>query len=427
MPNPDSGVSPMKIRIISLALLLCASATAKAEGIDKAKLREAVRLPKMQYRVGFYIYTRIGITFTNDTQTIRDEIAALERELKGDVSDGERYTRLADLYNHFNEREKTRQARDRAIELLRSQIKKEPGNGRARATLALALFTEDFTEEVDSLLNRGIDLAPRDWYPLVVRGRILTERMMIRAYGTLFVAIPFTPQMPVMVNEIVADHCREDYHEALKCFDRAAELAPREADVILYRALLRYFDGAIQASTSRAAEQGKNSFAKVCEACISDFRKLAQLRADDYRSIAGVVIVEALGFAAGNEKAVAQAKSIVAAMPKGKSGPFLQNLYQLKELSKGSNRDKAARAAEMHGFLCAKFTGDFQQAIGSLRESVELVPKRVNAWEGLVAVYVRLEDSENALKESLECLKHNENPRPRLLAAGLYDRASAHK
>ena len=78
-----------------------------------------------------------GLGEARDTQLA---IVQLRKAMKGDVSDAERYSSLADLYEKVHEKEKAQKAAAKAVELYREQHKKDPDNGRLLAKLGLALW-----------------------------------------------------------------------------------------------------------------------------------------------------------------------------------------------------------------------------------------------------------------------------------------------
>jgi tetratricopeptide (TPR) repeat protein len=403
--------------------------------VDRAKLRQAAALPHVAVMFGIYFNSIDGIVLTGDEPDHAEEIAALEKALKNDATDAARYARLSDLYSKTRDKKRSEDTGQKAVELYRRQIKKEPDNARLLTELALSLDWVDDAVETEKLLRRASQLAPRDWFCKDALGQFLTSRALrsLVDYGTdpqqLFQVIASGK-----VDAAVLDRAQRLFEEARQCSNQAVELAPKEARPRTNRAVSRLMYGFVQAGRILLGGKDTNPWSVIfSDELLADLRTLAELRPDDPRASGMSAVAEIMAFLTqikdqlDLEKArkLSENDTLLEVLPEKAKKCVEQRMRQLQALAEGKDRKVAACAVEILGLLY--FLSQDRRAEASVRRAVELDPQRDHAWEFLAGLLAKDKRDKDCLKACLDRLKWKDNAHNRLLAAKAYEHLGDHE
>src|SRR5262245_9709398 len=138
----------MRTGLTLLAGVLLLPCQAGAQEVDKAKLRKAAQMPRLHVSVGLGGSSTSRVDSHAQQPDPQEAIKALRKELKGDSSDADRYHRLAELCKEAKDEKGRQDAKAKAAQLYREQLKQEPKD--ARLLLRLAECLED-EQEVETL------------------------------------------------------------------------------------------------------------------------------------------------------------------------------------------------------------------------------------------------------------------------------------
>ena len=111
----------MVSRLLGLALGVILASQVGAQQADNKKLRELIDLPETFFKFGAGLDAAGTVWIDGDVFDVPGDIAALEKALRGDDSDLERYCKLSLLYT---DEAKRKQAAARAVELAHGQLQR---------------------------------------------------------------------------------------------------------------------------------------------------------------------------------------------------------------------------------------------------------------------------------------------------------------
>ena len=96
----------MRIKLFSLLLVAMMGCYGAAPETGAKKLREVVRLPTIDLAFELKFQSGNGwiLSVVGAAEDSTAEITSLRKQLKGDLSDAERFTRLAALYARANDK-----------------------------------------------------------------------------------------------------------------------------------------------------------------------------------------------------------------------------------------------------------------------------------------------------------------------------------
>jgi tetratricopeptide (TPR) repeat protein len=403
-------------------LLVVLTGPARAGEVDKVKLRKAVYLPTFSLAAGIGFSSEDGLVLMGDVRDIPAEIAALEKTLKGDDSDADRYYRLGRLYDKLKDK-KAEQATDRAVEIYRRQLQARPDDGRLLAALGRALDAAGKTAEAETVLNRAIQAAPKEWSAWAARGHFLTGRAQATLlHGSTDLTAVFQAIVTRQVPPADLARSRADFQEALRCLDEAVRLAPDEPGARSERALFRFTCGFFQAGMQVRAGQRANPMAAVfCDDCLADVKQLARLCPADPRAVGIAAAFEVLMFMAHNPDKVKSVAQAADALPADSRKSVREDLDRLEQIAKGQDVEAAARAEEIQGLLSFMAFPDKTGTEHHLRRALALSPQRDQSWDLLLGTLARDERYQDCLTAALERLRHKDNAHNRFLAAKTYE------
>ena len=418
-------------RFALFSLLAVFTVTGGARAVDRDKLRKAVSLPLDEVKVGFGFNDRGGFTQSTKPRPRPEEIAEIEKNLKGDVTDAERYYDLASLYSRAGQRAKAEQAGRKCITLLRKQMEERPDDNTTRILLAQALQVVEELQEAEVLLRRVVKDCPKDWHAWVELGQLLAKKSYKVVTGKaqflgggpdgLLQWIRAAAPTPRQIAQ-----SRQDCKEASACFDRAIALAPGEAEVYGRRGSFRYLN--VFLVTALRSYQGEKLDLEIpflgADAW-SDLRRAVELRQDDYAGIGMVAMLEVSADAYKyhlSNPSTKKTKNQQGFLSTSTRKELRADIVRLQKGMENPDKRKAAEAAEVLGILQAMGEGDCASAEKSWRRSIALDPSRWTAWEMLYGVLMSAEDYRKAVDLCRQRLENDDCPRIRLFLAKAYER-----
>jgi tetratricopeptide (TPR) repeat protein len=410
--------------LLPVALLFSTIPIAAAAEIDKAPIRKALRLPTLSAKVDISFDFDEGIVFRPiDEQEVAAEIAAIENNPANKASDAVRHSRLATLYLKLNDNERAKQALKEAIKSYRLLIEAEPKNARLRADLALALCDSE-KDDAEKLLRQAAQLAPRDWYVTAAKGQFLVfQGTVLLTGGEKADTNRFVQILASLKAEAkTLAKFERTIDEARECFNQAVELAPRDPDARLQRAVFRglffFYRTASKASDAREI----NPFAmQAFQELVADVHEWAKLRPDDPKALTAALFFEIAGSGVKPSNEIKDAAALIAAMPERTRLSVEEKLRSLEQAMQSKDPQKAAAAAVFQGMLFSAVLRDMERAEKVLRRAVELQPLRDLGWEYLAAALAYQEKYKEGLEVCLNRLKHRDNVHNRLLAAKCHE------
>jgi tetratricopeptide (TPR) repeat protein len=413
----------MRWHVLSAILVLASPAA--ADEIDKAKLRDVVSLPALNLKFGVGFDSRQGVSGLDAERDAQVEIAQLNKAMKGSASDAARHARLAELYDMLHDKEKSQKAAVHAVDLYRQQRKTDPDNGRLLSKLALALLWADDSEKAEKAARHAVELAPREWECHLTLGRVLSDKALFKVTDG---ASDLDRVIQIVASKKGAGdllkQVQADLDEAMKLYDRAAELAPGEVDVWGQRVYLRIGMGYIRAGQALLEQKEVDPLSLLLsDDLLADVQKWADVSPNDPRAIATAIV--APWMAAVNKEDASpsprEGESGLDLIPEKSRRAIEKNAKLLDKLTEAKNPVTAASACEVLGIVYMFVYQDIPKSQAKLRRAVELDPDRDQAWDLLSMML-----AEDKPKECLEVcgarLKHKDTPHNRLMAAKLYER-----
>jgi tetratricopeptide (TPR) repeat protein len=419
--------------VVAVGIVLL-SAPAFAQGPDPARLRAAVHLPTVTLVAGIGFNTEDGLVLPGDAQETAAEIAALEKALVHDASDAARHLRLAELYGKAKDQKRADAAGERAVRLYRQQVRARPDDGRPLAGLGLAFHQVGKKDEAEAALRRAVRLSAGDWSCQVALGRFLTAQALDTAVGRLGDRAQW---MQILLTrkpspEALARADRQ-FAEALTCYNKAVELAPREPEVWTRRAVARLVFGLFRGVILVAEGKAANAMASLFnEEGLADLQELARLRPDDPKAVGLAALYEVLLFVVHNADKLNPADGVLQALPEKTRESVRAKIRRLEGLEQGQDARTAAGAAEILGVVCWVALRDPAGTEAHLRRALALNPDRDPVWDILTGWLGAAGRDQECLQVCLGRLKHHDSAYGRLLAAkacenlGQLDKAEEH-
>ena len=229
------------MRLFLLILVAGLGCYGAAPETGAKKLREVVRLPTIDFAFSLKFQSGNGWTLSvvGAEEDSSAEIATLRKELRGDISDAERFTRLKELYAKANDKTNSQAAAAKALELWRRRVELQPDNGRFLAELGRSLAGAEKYVEAESVLRKATTVAPAEWKCWIALGTFLDAKAH-RTLGSdslqpgenLFAGIFGKPPSANQVKE-----AEKLFDEAGECFNKAVTTAPKEAEAYFERAV----------------------------------------------------------------------------------------------------------------------------------------------------------------------------------------------
>ncbi len=345
-------------------------------------LRHLAHLPIVSMTFGYGVSGRGEFVNLADAGSRPEKIAKIEKELKGDATDAERYRCLGRLYGEARQSAKSKEAFSKAEKLFRQQYGQHPKDNALRLRLADTLEELKQYEEAETLLRRAVKEAPEDWRRWVELAKFLdwrADRTIKKETSSSpgdGAEAPKSKQATQQTPEQIRAS-KQDLREAATCYKRAIALAPREPEIYRQRGAARY---------RRSCSKDNPNFDKGMIAdvtgffeaeALADFRRAVNLSPDAYEGIGMVEFMEGTRDAyqqyLRNPKAKPPEK-LLDVVSQSVKDHLREDMARLEKGMKSPDKPKAAEAAEVLGALQFLFYGDKAGAEDSLRHSIALDP-----------------------------------------------------
>jgi tetratricopeptide (TPR) repeat protein len=378
-----------RLVLCSLVVFLAAST---AGAVDKEKLRQALHLPEVDIMFGCGLSSAGDFVNQADAGPQPEKIAQLEKELKGDVSDAERYSSLARLYFGAGQPDKAKGARRKATELFRQRLAQHPND--PACTLDLANILEDL-KEAEPLVRSVTLKHPKDWHGWVQLGAILDAKGFQEIRGNNTSPLSGTEELmrsfqaaPPSTGQLAT--ARRYHEEALACLDRAVALAPREEEPYRRRGASRYSHGILEGCLRLCkGEKVDGGEILLNREALPDLRKAVTLAKEEYLGL-GLVVMQETMMEVRDHSAVKlpikQPKKLFDSLSEAGKKCLREDLAVLEKGMQNPDRHKAAEAGEVLGLLQYMLLGDNAAAEKTLRQCLRLDPSRKMPWEMLAGV-----------------------------------------
>jgi tetratricopeptide (TPR) repeat protein len=207
---------------------------------------DAVRFRKLAYLPGTNTAWMFGevkpVTLYKRPADGTARIAELEKGLKGDTSDAERYMELAELYSGLYPNERRDEALAKALPILKKRIGIEPNNAWLHALYSHANY-RNATESV-AAAQEAVRLAPDDWRCWFVLSNAYGRQLYSNLFGS-DEGVPWSKLFDPLaqLNELLGtlspsaeqiSKGEKSLDLSIECIAKAIAVAPKEPDV--YRA-----------------------------------------------------------------------------------------------------------------------------------------------------------------------------------------------
>lgn len=405
----------------------------RAQRKMKEKLRQAVSLPTISVLVGYRVNFR-GEFQDMAGAAATSQIPEVEKELTGDATDAGRYRRLGHLYFRANQLEKSKEAYSRAVTLFRKQREQHPDDVAIQLGLADALVGAEKSGEAETLVRRVLADHPNDrhaWFALA-------EIMAVKCWMAILGPKHFHFSDPVNLVKLVRSAqptpekiaASQQYRrEEEACYDRAVRLAPKEADVYRRRGASHFTYGMLEFGL-RSYKGDKADFFDCFLGLgaerdfLPDLRRAVDLDRREYRGIGFVAFVEALrefrDYQIRNPSAKPAEKMLDVLSPPTREH-IREDIARLDAGVQDSDKQKAAEAAQVLGFLQLMLFSDYSAAEKSARRSIELNPKSEAAWDLLDASLRAAKDERKWAVFCRERMAQKDCASNRVMLAKLYE------
>jgi tetratricopeptide (TPR) repeat protein len=415
----------MRTGLTVLVTLVLLAPAVCAQGPNKGKLRELARLPAVTIKAGIVEHLDQFFLRERPHHDVPAEITKLEKEMRGDACDAERYEKLGDLYTEANDTARAEAAYDKAVVLYRKQAADRPQDGRVLFHLANNL-PNDRLDEGEALLRRAVALAPGDWECWQALEGFLKERA-IAVLGVQKLAKGEKFAFGQLVARAAqgkiarADAQRADglFREACHCADEAVLAAPKDARVYMYRGGFRFVFRQVELAIALAmGDADAARAALLTPAVLDDLHTALKLDPTNDRAFRLVFVLEAFNELQG------PAMRAGGGLEKSLSPRLQQMLHDVvvryEAAARGPNPATAAEAAEELGLVRLLFQGDVSKAEADLRQAMRLDPTRDGPWDLLMLLLCEGKRWQDLLVLNTERVKHADTPRNRFLLAKAY-------
>jgi tetratricopeptide (TPR) repeat protein len=424
------GIDFMRVRLFFLLLVTVLACYGAAPETGAKKLREVVRLPTINFAFSLVFQRGNGWTLNvvGAEEDYSAEIATLRKELRGDASDAERFTRLVTLYAKANDKTNSAAAAGKALERWRQRVELQPDKGPLLTQFGESLSGAEKYEEAESVLRKAARIAPAEWKCWIALGCFLDGKAQ-RALGSdslqtgekLFASIFEKPPAAHQVKE-----AEKLLDEADECFNKAATTAPKEAETFFERAVHRSMRNAYR-SVFRILRGETTDRTDIFRAfftpdCIPDFREVVRLSPKDYLAIGGCAFFEAWSQALQKRATVQSGEDLWNLLPDETRQSILSLFARLEHLSESPDPRLAAGAFTSLAVARSFVRGDFPGAITNLRRALALVPSSDMTMDLLVSLHASEARFDELLPLCEQNLKRKDTIRNRIVLAKVYDK-----
>lgn len=405
----------MRTLVVLSFLLISLSLQAVTPEVGKDKLRRLVKLPSVYFQPDWTFDPERGFTIGSREENTADKIDALLKEIKGDVSDAERYAQLGRLYSESNDLLNTQSSWTKATELYRKRVELQPDDGRLLLEFGKALNNAGRQNEAESILRRATQIAPKDWKTWVTLGRFLDAQARSQMSAA---NIRKKTALDAFKPSFARVHQSQTLlEEARSCFEKAVAVAPEDGEVYFRRAMHHSLESYLLAQIDRAAgvqAENPDLMAKCFTSeTLVDLQKARDLSPNDHKRILSTVLFEI--YTVKNGKLNWKEGILWDSLPDKSQDSIRDAVTRLENLSQAADASLAAGAAEALGILQGSILREYRCSIPNLRRATALDPNRGQAWESLSAVLAKSQNFTDLLSTCEERLKHDDSGHARLL------------
>lgn len=401
-----------KMVACGIALALC-GASAYAAPIDKARLRMLPQLPVHSLNASIKFTEAYGFDLGWMRPDELVEIVTLRKSLRGDATDASIHRHIAKLCQSIQMPDVARVSFAQAARLYFDQIKANPSDGWLRAQYADAWSeSADGKRRADAepVFRQAVQVAPNDWRCWMLMAGYLQRSVKDRFLDEV-TQVRYDPKAKqAELDRLLA--------ETRQCLERAAALAPREAQVFADRAYVRSQMGMTLGLLRMRQGERVNFHAEIfAPECVDDLKTAARLKGDA-RSI-GIAALAELSSIRYRDAKLAAAQDPWKSLPEPTRQSLQQSHAALEKLAASPDARQAAEAYEVLGMLDACAWGDDLKASGNYRQAVTKDPSREASWQFLVAAASR--SGQPFVEIYSERLKLRDSPVYHLHLARYYD------
>jgi len=418
---------------VILLLLFPALARAATPEPGNDRLRKLLKFPAVSLDAAFTLNSEEGFSMLEAKADAPREIVEVRKQLKGDSSDAERYSRLGELYASSRDRKKADECYGKSAGLFRQLVASKPNDPELLSNFGRALWLANQNEEAESVLRRSIEIEPdrtSSWHALghfleaeakrVLLGGAGSNRMQLQPDKLIVAIVQDRPNAEQVARS------RKLASEASGCFDKAVTISTNSSDAYLQRALHKSFDGFLQAIydfvQNQKAEPDEILKGMFSLDCLGDFKKAAELSSTDYRPVVIAAFFEAFAYSAQAGKSPRFTSPVWDQLPDRAQNSIRNGITRLENLGTQADARKAAGALESLAVLQGFVVGDRTGAEASARRAVTLDPKREQSWDLLVGFLLAPEKQEELKNVCEERVHQKDSARNRVLLAKAYER-----
>jgi tetratricopeptide (TPR) repeat protein len=411
----------------SLAALATLVPAGTAQFPDMHRLREAAQLPVLS-SIAAISYLDGFVCIDEEIVDPHERIAAFRRDLAGKESDPERYSQLALLYEHVQDENHAKQARERAAILLRQQLEARPNNALAANHLGLALIDLGHKAEGGVLLRRAVQIRPGEWRFWMDLVLYLKDSAMDELFGQDKRPEALLREMQfAQISHLLSDRrtprqrlARALAHldEARACLDRAVAAAPDHGEPCRHRAAYGLIIAHLRAAVLQA--QGKPAdlaSEHLHSAALADFRRAAQLSPTDChtQSAAAWFSVVSCKLEASSAGGTRWQDNSAARQLVGEA------VGRLEALARSKDAAVAADSAFALGVLYPRALEDPARGEAHLRQAIRLNPSHEMAGTILSRMLIDAGRKDDLVSLCRERVRAADSARNRFQLAAAYD------
>ena len=369
-------------------------------------LRQLARCPQVDLQIAFGVDSARGFVI-NDPERPVAEVSAARAALKVSEDNPGEWLRLGAWLPLTGDTNGASAALQRAIQQFRARIERNPTDDESLAGLADALNQDGRVDEAERGLRGTVETQPSAWRSRLALAQLLDVHWMSAGKSDAKSVGRKAAQAEKPMQQ----------EEASRLIERAVALVPEEPRVYRVRGLHRFFL-AQNASGSMTAAESTDAASRAARSAIDDYWKSATLWHTNVLSW-GVAAFTELVVCAGPKAADGVE---FASLPPESQQRLIGALRVLESLVSEDAPARSAVALEMRGML-QFLTGSRAAAESTLKRAVRLDPGRFQAWEVLLALYIRGEDRSGLMETCESRVQARPNARNHLLLAKALERS----